>query len=183
MNPGMKDLVGHHVWATRELITHCAGLDAELLGATVPGTYGSIHATLGHLIDAELWYLARLTDSWSEQPWPDGELVGLDILAERAATLATVLEQFVASDWDDERAVEETNDEGEVWADCAGVILTQIFHHGNEHRAQICTILGAHGHKVPTVSAWGYAEATGPTFLLSAAAQVEDAGQRDQGSG
>src|SRR5690349_8867935 len=123
MNAGMRDLVGHHIWATKELIGYCAGLDEDILGATVPGTYGSVIATLGHMIDAELWYLARLTDHWSAQPWPDGVGVGLDVLAERAAELATVLEQFVASEWDDERALTETNDAGEVWADKTGVVL------------------------------------------------------------
>jgi uncharacterized damage-inducible protein DinB len=171
MNPGWRDLVGHHVWASRELIGFCAGLDEDMLGATVPGTYGSVIATLGHMVDAELWYLARLTDAWSAQPWPDGVLVGADVLTERAAELAGVLERFVAGDWDDERAVEETNERGEVWADRAGVILTQLFHHANEHRAQVCTILGALGHEPPDVSAWGYAGATGRTWQQPASAE------------
>ena len=166
MNPGMRDLVGHHVWATRELIGFCGGLGEDVLGATVPGTYGSVIATLGHMIDSELWYLARLTDHWSAQPWPDGVAAGLDALAERAAELAGVLEQFVAGDWDDERAVTETNEEGEVWADRAGVILTQLFHHANEHRAQVCTILGAHGHEPPDISAWRYAGTVGRTWRV-----------------
>jgi len=82
-----------------------------------------------------------------------------------------VLERFVAGDWDDERAVEETNERGEVWADRAGVILTQLFHHANEHRAQVCTILGALGHEPPDVSAWGYAGATGRTWQQPASAE------------
>jgi uncharacterized damage-inducible protein DinB len=164
MNPGWRDLVGHHVWASRELIGFCAELDEDMLGATVPGTYGPVIATLGHMIDSELWYLARLTDAWSAQPWPDGVLVGPDVLAERAAEMAGVLERFVASDWDDERAVAETNERGEVWADKAGVILTQLFHHANEHRAQICTILGAHGIEPPDVSSWAYAGEAGRSW-------------------
>ncbi len=38
MNPGWRDLVGHHVWASRELIGVGAGLDEDMLGVTVPGT-------------------------------------------------------------------------------------------------------------------------------------------------
>ncbi len=41
------------------------------------------------------------------------------------------------------------------------MFLAQAFHHASEHRAQICTILGALGHEPPDVSAWGYALATG----------------------
>jgi uncharacterized damage-inducible protein DinB len=51
------------------------------------------------------------------------------------------------------------------------VILTQLFHHANEHRAQVCTILGALGHEPPDVSAWGYAGATGRTWQQPASAE------------
>jgi hypothetical protein len=37
-------------------------------------------------------------------------------------------------------------------------------HHANEHRAHVCTILGALGHEPPDVSAWGYAGATGRSW-------------------
>ena len=80
MNPGCAIWSGIMV-GVAELIGFCAGLDEDMLGATAPGTYGSVIATLGHMVDAELWYLARLTDFWSAQPWPDGEIAGLDVLA------------------------------------------------------------------------------------------------------
>ena len=51
----------------------------------------------------------------------------------------------------------------------AGVFVTQAFYHASEHRAQICTILGALGHEAPDVSAWGYAEATGRMRLKTTA--------------
>ena len=49
-----------------------------------------------------------------------------------------------------------------------GVILTQVFHHANEHRAHICTILGALGYDVPDVSAWGYGFASGRSAGIKA---------------
>ena len=39
----------------------------------------------------------------------------------------------------------------------SGVIYAQLVHHGNEHRAQAKSILGANGIEPPGVSAWGYA--------------------------
>ena len=56
-----------------------------------------------------------------------------------------------------ERLGEARGDRGEVYAVRAGVFITQALHHGNEHRAHICTILGALGHEPPDVSAWEYA--------------------------
>ena len=160
MGLGFKDLAGHHAWATQQLLDFCQGLDATELDATVPGTYGTIIETLRHIVDSEMSYVFRLTGAWTERPWQAGEPAGLTVLAERAAELARVLEAFLASDWDDERLGEARGPHGE-YSVPAGVFLTQAIHHANEHRAHVCTIIGALGREAPDVSAWGYALATG----------------------
>jgi uncharacterized damage-inducible protein DinB len=160
MGNGWRDLAGHHGWATARLLTYCQDLDEATLNATTPGTFGTIIATLRHTIDSEMSYLFRLTAAWPERPWLYDEAVGIDVLLERAALLAETLRQFLAEDWDEERIGEAYGDEG-VLDVHAGVFLTQAIHHANEHRAHICTILGALGHEPPDVSAWGYAIATG----------------------
>jgi uncharacterized damage-inducible protein DinB len=167
MSNGFYDVAGHHAWATAQLLVFCQGLDEATLEATAPGTFGTIIETLRHMIDSEASYLFRLTGAWTERPWHGGEAVGLDVLAERAAVLSGTLERFLAGDWDTERLGEARGDEGEVFAVRAGVFLTQALHHANEHRAHVCTILGALGYEPPDVSAWGYADATGRSMLKS----------------
>ena len=165
MEHGLHDLARHNAWATAQLLTFCQGLDESTLNATVPGTFGTIIETLRHIIDAEASYLFRLTGAWPTHPWRGDAAVGLDVLAERAAVLATTLERFLAGDWDSERLGEARGDAGEVFAVPAGVFLTQALHHANEHRAHVCTILGALGCEPPGVSAWDYAVATGRMTL------------------
>ncbi len=170
MGHALRDLAQHNAWATAQLLDYCQGLDEPTLNATVPGTYGTVSETLCHLIGSEASYLYRLTGAWPAHPWPGEEVVGLAVLAERAATLASVWERFLVSGQvDTERLGEARGDEGEVFAVRAGVFLAQALHHANEHRAQICTILGALGHEPPDVSAWGYAVATGRMTLKTAA--------------
>jgi len=161
MGHGLHDLAGHNAWATTQVLAVCQDVDGSTLDATVPGSYGTIIATLRHLIDSEASYLFRLTGAWPEYPWALGEAVGLDVLAERAALLATTWERFLAGGVDTERMGEARGDDGTVFAVPAGVFVTQALRHANEHRAHICTILGALGHEPPDVSAWGYADATG----------------------
>lgn len=36
------------------------------------------------------------------------------------------------------------------------LLFLQAIHHGNDHRTQICTILGARGLEVPNVDGWAY---------------------------
>jgi uncharacterized damage-inducible protein DinB len=52
-------------------------------------------------------------------------------------------------------------DEGKGPRTTVGVIVAQLVHHGNEHRTQVTTILGANGIEPPPVSAWGYGRAAG----------------------
>ena len=165
MDGGLRDLVRHNAWATNELLAYCRGLDEATLDETVPGTYGSIIETLQHLVDSEASYIRRLTGAWPDHPWKGDRAVGLEVLAERATILAATLEQYLAGEWDSETLGEAYGDEGEVLAVRAGIFLTQALHHANEHRAHVCTILGALGHEPPDVSAWGYADATGRMTL------------------
>jgi uncharacterized damage-inducible protein DinB len=156
-----RDLCRHNTWATAELLTYCRDLDEATLSAVVPGTFGSISKTLTHMLNSEASYLSRLMTGRSSYPWPTDDLPSIAVLAERAAVLIPLWEQFLDSDFDPDGTREGRGDDGRVFEYAAGVFLTQALHHANEHRAHICTILGALGHEPPDVSAWGYAFATG----------------------
>jgi uncharacterized damage-inducible protein DinB len=116
--------------------------------------------TLRHLTDSEASYPYQLTGASPDHPWRGEAAVGLDVLA-------ATWEQFLAGDVDSERLGESRSDKGEVFAIPAGVFITQALHHANEHRAQICTILGTLGQEPSDVSAWGYAFAAGRSTLKS----------------
>jgi uncharacterized damage-inducible protein DinB len=161
MGPGLQDLARHNAWATEQVLAYCQKLDESTLNATVPGTYGTIIETLRHIVASESSYIYRLTGFEPGLRWREDRAVGLDVMSNRASALATALEQFLATDWDDERLGEARGGEGEVFAVPAAIFLTQAIHHANEHRAHICTILGALGHEPPEPSGWEYAIATG----------------------
>jgi uncharacterized damage-inducible protein DinB len=135
MSHALHDLIRHNSWATGELLQFCRTLDDATLNATVPGTYGTVIATLRHLIDSEMSLLFRLLGKESAYPWQRGEEVGLDVLAERAATLATTWEEFIAGDVDTGRPMQARGGDGVMYMVPAGIFITQAIHHGNEHRA------------------------------------------------
>jgi len=70
----LDTILGHHVWATLALLDRCAALTPDQLRLTVPGTYGSIHATLAHLVAADRRYLVGITGgervAWSPDDPP-----------------------------------------------------------------------------------------------------------------
>ena len=151
------DLSRHHVWATDSLLAYCESLDDATMQATVPGTYGSILQTLQHLVDSDGSYIARITNAWPEgHPWSDDQDVDLATLRERAAILGKILIEFLDGEWDVDKVYLAYGGD-DVFEVPAGVFVTQIFHHANEHRAHVCTALGALGIAPPEVSAWEYA--------------------------
>jgi len=66
----LRAIMGHHVWATLGLLDHCRQLSPEQLELTVPGTFGTIHATLEHLVRADAGYQRRITGG-ARVPPPD----------------------------------------------------------------------------------------------------------------
>ena len=158
MAHALHDPVRHNAWATIQILEFCRGLGEPTLNATVPGTYGTIIATMRHIIYCERDSLDRLLDREPTDLWQLGTTTGIDALIEHAAQLTTDWESFLASDVDSERPLPP--DEGTNTIP-AGIVISVVLYHGNEHRGQVCTILSAHGHEPPDLTPWAYAFASG----------------------
>lgn len=158
MKPALDHVLRHNTWATGALLDFCRTLDPARLDDTAPGTYGTLYGTLQHLVGAEQWYVQLLTGELVGARIRRGERHTLDELASIAAAIGTRALAVAASDDPDRQIV---MDEGKGPRTTAGVILAQLVHHGNEHRTQATTILGASGIEPPAVSAWAYGRAAG----------------------
>jgi uncharacterized damage-inducible protein DinB len=160
MNDGLIDAFRHNAWAMRELLAVCRQLTEAELHATAPGTYGSVIAMLRHTVSSEAGYYARLA---GEEPGWDRRAeapASVDELAGRIDDLAARWERFLARPFDAERTFLIEWHDGRDRDVPAGVVLAQALHHGNEHRAHICTVLSSIGVTPPDLGLWDYAEAT-----------------------
>ena len=153
----LDHVLRHNTWATVTLLEFCRALDPGALESKSTGTYGTLYGTLQHLVGAEQWYVQLLT----------GELLGparirrderhsLDELTVTAKATGTRVLSVPATD-----DVARRIDMREGRSSTVGVILAQLIHHGNEHRTQATTILGANGIEPPPLSGWGYGRAAG----------------------
>ncbi|MDX1449424.1 MAG: DinB family protein [Acidimicrobiia bacterium] len=143
------DFFRQNEWANLALIDACRGLSDEQLDTSVEGVYGSIRATLQHIVSSETSYATRLGGDvpklrWDD-PWP-----GFDRLVElaKATGMAFVAASQDVTDEPIQLGSKETYDVEPV------VILTQMFHHGTEHRSQVATILTSLGIDPPDLSGW-----------------------------
>lgn len=144
----------HNTWANLELLRFCAGLTDEQRAWTTPGTYGSIHATLQHIVGAEHGYLFNLTGG--ELPpggvLPPQPLVPLEELVARATSNGERIERLIDGGVDASRFMKLRRG----GTASAGILISQYVHHGSDHRAHVGTILGAHGIEPPDLDVWAY---------------------------
>lgn len=160
----LDHVLRHNTWANGAIIEFCRGLDPAAHASVSPGTYGTIERTLQHLIGAQQWYTQLLTGELiGPRLRRDGPTPALEELATIAAATGERLISVAESD-DPARRIEMSPGEGRH--STVGVILAQLVHHGNEHRTQITTILGANGIEPPPLSGWGYGRAAGISEAL-----------------
>ena len=154
----LDDAMAHHIWATEQLIDACAALTPEQLGTPVPGTYGSILATLGHLVSSDGWYLSFLREGVTQ--FDDETAFSIDDLRSAITSNGAAWMELLAEGPDPDTDIPEIDD-GLVVHSPIGVRLAQVVHHGTDHRSQVCTALTSLGVEPPNIDVWAYARATG----------------------
>jgi uncharacterized damage-inducible protein DinB len=155
MASALHDLLRHNLWATLRLMDTCTTLDDALLDATVPGTYGSIRATLYHVVLNQERYLDLLHGAAPAQlPSAESALPSLGEIRRRLQHSGDQLieaidrglgEQVLRGDW-----------HGQPFEMAAVVPLIAAINHATEHRAQIAVILSHNGIEPPTLDAWTF---------------------------
>ncbi len=147
----VREIIRHNSWATSRLIEHLQSLPLGTLGLTAEGTFGPIGATLAHVIRAEGAYVSHLR---GETPHPRPLAADLVDIGAEARRLAQEWEHLLEAGIDP--AAEVRTIRG---TQTAGTVLAQAINHGAEHRAHVCTVLGAHDLQPPALDAFAYSEA------------------------
>jgi uncharacterized damage-inducible protein DinB len=166
MNPlperTLLEFIRYNNWANRQVLQACRELSEEQLAIGIPGAYGTIRETLGHILRAESWYVELLTGTRPQPPfdWQDGP--DMEKMIEYHEQVASALEA-TAKGVDPGKVVRE-EDEGQEYFYQALAVYIQIINHGIEHRTNITTILNQGLSKPPDVDGWGYLTANTDRF-------------------
>jgi uncharacterized damage-inducible protein DinB len=155
----LRRVFGHHLWATERLLERCRGLSPKELALSAPGTYGSIGATLDHLVSADRSYLSRLRGGRVTPPLQAG---GPEALLEHVARQRQGWFDYLDSGPDFEVMIERREGgESPAW-----VVVLQAIHHGNDHRTHAGTVLLNHQLEAPEIDVWAYGWAEGKLLPL-----------------
>lgn len=159
------ELLRYNQWANQQLLSVCLGLDQSQVSAPIPGAYGSVHRTFGHLLHAEADYIGRITGARPEPPfrWEDGP--SLEQLQAFAAQVGQAFLDVVERVPPTQNVHEE--EDGLTMDYHARQLFMQVIIHGIEHRINITTYLNTLGIALPELDGWGYLFAYGDRFGLS----------------
>jgi uncharacterized damage-inducible protein DinB len=158
------EFILYNNWANRQVLEACQNLSEAQLATMIPGAYGSIHATLGHLVASEAYYLRLLTGS-SPQPrfkWEDQP--GLAEITAYATQVREALVEMAEHTLPTGTIVEEAD--GKQFQYQALAVFIQIINHGIEHRTNVTTMLNQGLLTPPEVDGWGYLDAHPERFDL-----------------
>jgi uncharacterized damage-inducible protein DinB len=163
----------HDVWATEKLIARCRTLTPAQLELTTPGTYGTIRATLQHIVSSDEGYLVRLLGQvLHETPFRGNDPATLDDIAAHLGHVKAAVERlFAGGHIDPDRVIPDTplrpagapRFEMAAWAPA-----TQLVYHGVDHRSQVDTILSVHGLETIDLQVWPYAMELGASRKVDA---------------
>lgn len=160
-NSVLTVLFQHNLWANLKLLDFCETLTEEQLNTAGIGTYGSIRATLIHLIGAEVSYVYRVNGHHPAERIPHDRFPGFQMLKDTARWAGPellALAQSAGSDtlveerWEQEKVMEQY-----PLAD----LMLQTLNHSTEHRTHVSTIITQLGLEPPDMAGWKYMEETG----------------------
>jgi uncharacterized damage-inducible protein DinB len=157
MSTGLADFFKYNLWANLRLLDACANLSDAQLDATTRGTFGSVRATLMHIVAGEEGYVQRFTGQRPEpallehDPFP-----GFDELRRRARLSGEEM-IAIAEQWEQGQVL-YLSYQGQFFAVPAIFVLIQAINHATDHRSQIATVLSQQDVTLPELDGWAYYE-------------------------
>jgi uncharacterized damage-inducible protein DinB len=150
MHPTLA-LFQRNVWATERLLNWCRWQPATSTADS--DVYGGVEANFNHILGAETRYLHLLTGELSADPVSEKTPRSLAELREAGGELAQRWMALLETERDvDELRIHARGGGKEEMPDW--VPLVQAVHHGDDHRAQIGTLLGRAGVMTPDLDGW-----------------------------
>ncbi|MCL4506109.1 MAG: DinB family protein [Chloroflexi bacterium] len=155
--PTLVEFVLYNRWANQQLLAICMNLDESLLTAGIPGAYGSIRETFGHLLRAEAGFLKRIHGTFPQPAFQWEEGPSLAQMATYAAQVGEAFMDTLQRVPPTQNVHEEEN--GLTFDYQARQLFMSVVYHGIAHRTDITTFLNGRGVALPELDVWGYLSA------------------------
>ncbi len=170
----MLALFRRNAWASEQLLDFCAQQPAEVVTAPASGdVYGAIDAQFAHIVLAETGFLPWITGERRESRISSANPPPLDEMREPMHWAAERWQGALDFGRDPETVFVIQRRSGPA-AMTDWLALLQALHHGDDHRAQIGTLLGRQHIDGPELDLWNFYPANPPE------SSAGNASRRDQ---
>jgi len=166
----LTKLFGHNTWANLKLLDFCAGLNEEQLDATAIGCFGSIRATLVHIVHSEVDYVNLVNDKLPAVPPPEDRFLGFAVLKDAVRWAGDELLQLALSARADS-IVRVVRPQEPIFEYPLASFMVQVLNHSTEHRTQISAIITQLGIEPPAMTGWKYMREMGELHELGEPAE------------
>lgn len=145
------DLYAYTRWANERLLDAVGALSDEAYTREVGGSFGSVQATLAHMLGADWVWLRRWKGESPSALPADWDLTTFAGLRERWREVEREQAEFVDAlgKGDLERVVEHRNMAGAPFANTLDHLLRHVVNHATYHRGQVVTLLRQLGAEAP----------------------------------
>ncbi|HEX6958089.1 MAG TPA: DinB family protein [Ferrovibrio sp.] len=154
----------YNQWANRRLYDACAALAPAGYYAARPSFFGSIHATLNHILVGDSIWLGRFKNAVPAHITALNQILHQDFAQLRAARAAKDDEIIAYCDGIDAaqlgRTFTYTNSRGETFTDPLLPPLMHFFNHQTHHRGQVHGLLSHAGAAPPPLDLIHYLRET-----------------------
>jgi uncharacterized damage-inducible protein DinB len=153
----LREMFRYHLWATLRVLDHCLSLRPEQLAASLPGTYGPPPSVFVHLVGTEWWILGQLGE-----PPPPPRLErseALPALRQHVVEQAKAWQNVLTRLPDTKLTLPAVEGQHPEIANAGTLLVIQALHHGELHRTEIRSVLGAIGASMPgrdSTNPWAY---------------------------
>ncbi len=168
----LKFLYNYNHWANQRILDHTARLTPEQLHAPEGGSYGSVHATLVHTMEAEATWLMIWRGEGIDLDWSPYELDPADfpdVAAIRAMwnDVAADLSEFVdgltpKGENSPDQIISWSGDAGALRRRRLWPLMVHVVNHGTQHRSEVAMALTRYGHSPSEIDVTQYLRETYP---------------------
>jgi uncharacterized damage-inducible protein DinB len=148
------EFIQYNNWANQQVLQACQRLSETQLDMNIPGAYGTIRATLEHIIRAETGYLRLLTGVRPQPPFKWEDKPGLEDIRQFSIQVGEKLVEMARNT--PPTHLIEGEEDGKHYTYQALAVFIQVIDHGIEHRTNITTLLNQGMLTPPGVDGWEY---------------------------
>ena len=138
----MRDLFAYHRWANARLLDATAPLPADQFDRDLGNSFGSIRATLAHVLGADWVWLSRWLGD-APTAFPDWDVSTHERLRERWRDIEARQKEFLdgLAESDLDRVLTYSLMSGKTMSNPLTELFRHVVNHATYHRGQVVTML------------------------------------------